>query len=131
MERLGNINYFRFTPFNLKDGFSNTSQGKISIRTNFKNNYILLEEELYRHLISAFLKGKCPNSSPLPLGRGGCQNSYQFYDVIALLMPRSVKLLSIHLFLFHLFFHRVLHLIGDRHITNQVRRILNFEERLF
>ena len=49
--KIDHVKYIRCTPKNLKEGFSNTAMGTISSRTNFKNNYILIEEEKYRHLI--------------------------------------------------------------------------------
>ena len=49
--KVDGVKYIRCTPKNLKEGFSNTAMGAISSRTNFKNNYILIEEEKYRHLI--------------------------------------------------------------------------------
>ena len=49
--KIGEAKYLRCVPKNLNDGFSNTTLGKISSRTNYKNNYILLEDAPYRHLI--------------------------------------------------------------------------------
>ncbi|MBF8263725.1 MAG: hypothetical protein HW387_1390, partial [Parachlamydiales bacterium] len=49
--KIDGVKYIRCTPKNLKEGFSNTAMGAISSRTNFKNNYILIEEEKFRHLI--------------------------------------------------------------------------------
>ena len=37
--------YFRFEPSNLNRGFSNTSMGPISSRTNLRNNYVIFDEK--------------------------------------------------------------------------------------
>jgi hypothetical protein len=70
--KVGKEKYFRFEPSNLNKGFSNTSAGPISGRTNYKNNYVIFDEK-FKFLTFHSADGSIRNYKKIHNGNGAFQ----------------------------------------------------------
>ena len=89
--KIDNVKFIRCTPRNLKEGFSNTAMGAISSRTNFKNNYILIEEENFRHLIVHTANGivREYKKTPIVVGEDEDNNKIARYRLVSEHLPNG------------------------------------------
>ncbi|MDE3045800.1 MAG: RHS repeat-associated core domain-containing protein, partial [Verrucomicrobiota bacterium] len=67
--KVGKEKYFRFEPSNLNKGFSNTSMGPMSSRTNYKNNYVIFDEK-FKFLTLHSADGSIRNYKKVHKGEG-------------------------------------------------------------